>query len=62
MKRVLMIMPALIVLSGCFGYQPFQPPPDDQDLWKKDGATNTDIVKALLERGNRQPRAALPYH
>lgn len=61
MKRALMTIPSLVAFAGCLGYQPFQPPPDEQERWKKVGATNTEIVKTLLECGNRQPRAALPY-
>jgi hypothetical protein len=57
MKKMTMISVALLFFSGCFGYKPFQPPPDDQDRWRKSGATNTEIVKALLECGDSSPRA-----
>jgi hypothetical protein len=50
-----------VLVSSIAGREPFQPPPDEQDRWQKDGATNTDIVTALLECGDQQPRALLPY-
>lgn len=44
-------------VSSASGRQPFQPPPEDQDRWHKAGATNTEVVKALLECGDTSPRA-----
>lgn len=48
------------LLSGCFGFKPFQPPPDPDQRWKKAGVTNTEVVAALLECGVATPRG--PNH
>lgn len=54
------ILTAAIMLTGCFGFKPFQPPPDPDERWRKPGATNTEIVVALLECGVPNPRG--PNH
>ena len=48
---------AIVFLSGCVNPQAFQPPPENQERWHKTGATNTEIVIALLECGDTSPRA-----
>jgi hypothetical protein len=52
------VMAAVPLLAGCVGYEPFQPPPGQDQRWKKDGATDTEIVNALLECGVSTPRGA----
>jgi hypothetical protein len=48
-----------LLLSGCLGYKPFQPPPYDEERWRKSGLSNDEVVKALLECGFKTPRGRL---
>jgi hypothetical protein len=45
-----------VLLMGCVNPQAFQPPPTDEELWHKAGATSSEITKALLECGDVSPR------
>ncbi|MFK2902214.1 hypothetical protein ISP15_17945 [Dyella jejuensis] len=54
--KVIIILIATFILIGCFGFKPFQPPPDPDKRWRKPGATDTEIVAALLECGVPTPR------
>lgn len=48
---------ALIVtfLSGCFGFEPFQPNPPEYQVWSRPGVTEMDVKKAMLECGYPNP-------
>ena len=59
MKAIFVLITSSM-LVGCFGFKPFQPPPDPDKRWRKNGATNTEIVAALLECGMPSPRG--PNH
>ena len=50
-KRLLPITIMSMLLSGCLGFKPFQPPPYAYEYWVKPGATEADVGKALLECG-----------
>lgn len=54
------LLAAGLATSSVAGHKPFQPPLDEEERWHKEGATSTEITRALLECGVQQPRAPLP--
>jgi len=55
MKTHLSLLLTSLLISGCFGYKPFQPPPYLSESWEKAGASETDVIASLLECGFTQP-------
>jgi hypothetical protein len=49
-----------VILSGCLGYKPFQPPPNPSESWSKPGVSEAGVTAALLECGFTQPRGRVP--
>ena len=45
---------SIVLVSGCV-HKPFQPLPYSYEMWKKNGASITDIQVALLECGRVDP-------
>jgi hypothetical protein len=60
MRALLLCCFAAILLCGCFGFKPFQPPPSGNERWRKSGATEPDVTAALLECGYLEPRGRVP--
>ena len=50
----------VVILGGCLGYKPFQPPPPPSESWTKAGTSEADVAAALLECGFPQPRGRVP--
>jgi hypothetical protein len=48
-------------ISGCFGGEPFQPPPPEFENWSKTGVTDLDVKKAMLECGYPSPYQAAQW-
>ncbi|MQR01782.1 hypothetical protein [Glaciimonas soli] len=51
LKCIFVISCVMTLLSGCFGFKPFQPAPYEFEAWKKQGVTPVDVQIALLECG-----------
>jgi hypothetical protein len=58
MAAIVIIVPAL---AGCFGSKPFQPPPDEFEMWNKPGVGPAFIKRYLLECGYPSPINAGKY-
>ncbi|WP_185821557.1 hypothetical protein [Xanthomonas sp. GW] len=48
-KHALIFMTALI--AGCFGFVPFQPNRDQDEMWSATGKSRAEVQKAMLECG-----------
>jgi hypothetical protein len=44
-----------MLLTGCFGFRPFQPNHPEYQEWSKNGVRELDIKKAMLECGYPSP-------
>ena len=53
--RVAVLSSVVILVSGCLGFEPFQPPPDLYKTWEKKGEDDVGIKKALMECGYPNP-------
>jgi hypothetical protein len=53
--RVICLLLFAIVFGGCSIPKPLQPPPDAYEVWKKPGANELDVKKALMECGYPSP-------
>jgi hypothetical protein len=42
-------------LCGCFGFRPFQPPPDEYEVWDRANSDEEDVRKSLLDCGYPSP-------
>jgi hypothetical protein len=52
MKRIILFLLIFVIsLSGCFGWKPFQPAPPEYRTWKKQGRSELDVKKSILECG-----------
>jgi hypothetical protein len=49
------------ILAGCSNFRPFQPPPLEFEMWRKQGATIESVKRALLECGYPSPFNAGKY-
>ncbi|UXV80328.1 hypothetical protein [Xanthomonas oryzae] len=45
----------IFMLSGCAGFVPLQPNPDEYERWSASGASQVDVMKAMLECGYTTP-------
>ncbi|MGS0514984.1 hypothetical protein ACQR5T_06125 [Xanthomonas oryzae pv. oryzicola] len=45
----------LALFAGCVNFVPFQPNPDEYQMWSAAGASQIDVKKALLECGYPTP-------
>jgi hypothetical protein len=50
-----------LLLSGCFGWKPFQPPPTEFESWSKAGVASVEVKKAMLECGYPSPYEAVEW-
>ncbi|WP_154215207.1 hypothetical protein [Xanthomonas oryzae] len=55
MKIRLTILFSVFIFSGCADFVPFQPNPDEYEMWSAAGASQLDVMKALLECGYPTP-------
>ena len=44
-----------LCISGCAGWEAFQPPPPEFEVWSKIGRDGLDVQKAMLECGYPSP-------
>jgi hypothetical protein len=61
MKMRAVILLLTVCLSGCFGWEPFQPPPPEFESWSKAGVSSLDVKKAMLECGYPSPYEAVEW-
>jgi hypothetical protein len=54
-KKTMLIVAAMPLLAGCFGYKPFQPNPYEYERWSKPDDSEFAIRKAMLECGYPSP-------
>ncbi|MDI9071542.1 hypothetical protein [Xanthomonas oryzae] len=45
----------ILIVAGCAGFVPFQPNPDEYERWSAPGASQIDVMKAMLECGYPTP-------
>ncbi|QIE17497.1 hypothetical protein [Xanthomonas oryzae] len=55
MFRLIILIIILLNLTSCFGFKPFQPNPDEYEMWSAVGASQLDVKKAMLECGYPTP-------
>ena len=60
MNKLLCYMALILLLVGCI-HKPFQPVPDEWELWRKSKVViQNDIERAMLECGHPMGVGALP--
>jgi hypothetical protein len=61
MKVRVVVLLLTLCISGCLGWEPFQPPPPEFESWAKVDVTSLNVKKAMLECGYPSPYQAAQW-